>query len=65
MPLQINQIDTFYNALEEEKNNTLQKMKENNIDKKEIKKLQSIFNNVTSLQSGLTKLRNIITPSLT
>jgi len=62
MSLSENQIDVFYQVLEMEKSNLLNKMKEKNTDEKESRKLNKTFCSISNIQSNLLRLRNMIRP---
>jgi hypothetical protein len=64
MNLSESQIDSFYQTIETEKSNILNKMKEKNIDEKEMRKLNKLFAVLNNTQSNLLKLRQLIKPKL-
>ena len=64
MNLTENNIDSFYQSIETEKMNTLNKMKLKNIDDKEIRKLNKLFSTFNTLQAVLLKLRQLIKKEL-
>jgi len=57
-------IDSFYQTVETEKTNILNKMKMKNIDDKELRKLNKLLSAYNSLQVSLLKIRLLIRPSL-
>jgi hypothetical protein len=57
-------IDNFYQTIETEKSNVLNKLKEKNIDDKEIRKLNKLFSTFNTLQAVLLKLRQLIKKEL-
>jgi len=59
MPLTETNIDQFYQIIETEKTSSLNKMKEVNIDKKDLRKMNQLFSVLTQLQSNLLRLRSL------
>jgi hypothetical protein len=64
MTLTEQSLDNFYQTIETEKSNVLNKMKEKNIDKKELRKLNNLLTSYNSLQANILKLRQLIRPEL-
>ena len=59
-----NQIDQLYQTIETEKSSVLNKMKENNIDAKELHKLNKLFGCYCNVQTNLLRLRQLIKKEL-
>ena len=64
MTLSINQIDTFYDNLTNDRNEILKDLKSNNVDDRTYRELNIKLNIINNLQLNLLKLRKCLVPSI-